>query len=108
MSVESPAEAGDDSFLLLDAHFVAAVWADTSPAGVMPQHRAKAKSVSVVLLLLGVPLLWLVPLGGALLLATASLGLTIAWEVRPGGPLAAPSITTITASQPLTSPSTGH
>jgi hypothetical protein len=36
--------------------------------------------ISLVLLLLGAGLLWPVPLGGALLLVTASVGLAIGWE----------------------------
>jgi hypothetical protein len=77
----------------------------------MPQHPDKAKSVSVAMLLLGVALLWLVPLGGALLLGTAGLGLTIFWRGQPGESPVEHSITTsatTTASQPLTSSSTGH
>jgi hypothetical protein len=36
--------------------------------------------ISLVMLLLGAALVWLVPLGGALLLVTAGLGLAISWE----------------------------
>ncbi|MGH9041874.1 MAG: hypothetical protein ACRDZ3_16770 [Acidimicrobiia bacterium] len=43
---------------------------------------------SLILLALGVLLLWPVPLGGALLLVTASIGLAIAFEsdMAPAGP----------------------
>jgi hypothetical protein len=37
----------------------------------------KAKAMSLAMLLIGVVLLWPVPLGGALCLATAGLGLTM-------------------------------
>ena len=38
--------------------------------------------ISLALLLLGASLLWLVPLGGALLLVTAGVGLAISWEAQ--------------------------
>ena len=60
----------------------------------MSQHPDKAKSVSMAMLFLGVALLWLVPLGGALLLGAAGLGLTIFWQAQPGGLPVEPSITT--------------
>jgi hypothetical protein len=111
VSVEFPDVGPGDSFPLPDADFLAAAWLDTSPAGVTPQHPDKAKSVSVAMLRLGIALLWLVPLGGALLLGTAGLGLTVLWQAQPGGPPVEPSVTTsvtTTASQPLASSSTGH
>ena len=36
--------------------------------------------ISLLMLLLGASLLWAVPLGGALLLVTAAVGLAICWE----------------------------
>ena len=111
VSVESLVVGRGSSFPLPDADFFAADWWDTPPAGVIPKRPEKAKRVPVVMLLLGVALLWVVPLGGALLLATAGLGLTLLCEAQPGGPSAAPLITTsaaTTASQPLTSSSTDH
>ena len=36
--------------------------------------------ISLLMLLLGATLLWAVPLGGALLLVTAAVGLAICWE----------------------------
>ena len=45
---------------------------------VIPLRADKAKTVSVAMLVIGVILLWPVPLGGALCLATAGLGLTMA------------------------------
>jgi hypothetical protein len=87
VSIDSPDVGPGSSFPLPDADFVAAAWLDTSPAGMTPQHPDKAKSVSVTLLLLGIALLWLVPLGGALLLGTAGLGPTLFWQAQPGGPL---------------------
>ena len=56
--------------------------------------------VSVAMLLVGLALLWLVPLGGALLLVAAGMGLAIAWEADMAGDaplLPAPAITAITA-----------
>lgn len=50
-----------------------------SPANpVIPLRADKAKAVSMAMLVIGVILLWPVPLGGALCLATAGLGLTMA------------------------------
>lgn len=43
-----------------------------------PLRADKAKAVSVAMLVIGVVLLWPVPLGGALCLATAGLGLSLA------------------------------
>lgn len=48
------------------------------------QRRLQNK-ISMVMLLLGVALLWPVPLGGALLLVTAAIGLAIAWEADMAG-----------------------
>ena len=48
-------------------------------------------------LLLGVALLWALPLGGALLMVTASFGLVIAWEGSEAVP-------TATLLSPLTAP----
>ncbi|MDQ1492003.1 MAG: hypothetical protein QOJ23_4517 [Actinomycetota bacterium] len=54
-----------------------------SPAEpVIPLRADKAKAVSVAMLVIGVILLWPVPLGGALCLATAGLGLTMAEDTR--------------------------
>lgn len=36
--------------------------------------------IALVMLAVGVVLLWVVPLGGALVLVTAAMGLAIAWE----------------------------
>jgi hypothetical protein len=82
----SPVVGRVSSVPLPDADHVATAWADTSSAGVIPLSPDKAKSVSVAMLFLGVVLLWLVPLGGAFLLSTAGLGLTIFWEPQPGDP----------------------
>jgi hypothetical protein len=49
---------------------------------VIPLRADKAKAVSVAMLVIGVILLWPVPLGGALCLATAGLGLTMAEDTR--------------------------
>lgn len=51
----------------------------SSPAGPIPQ-LGRARRVSVVAMVVGVALLWVVPLGGALLVASAGLGLAIGWE----------------------------
>jgi hypothetical protein len=49
---------------------------------VIPLRADKAKAVSVAMLVIGVILLWPVPLGGALCLATAGLGLPMAEDTR--------------------------
>ena len=46
---------------------------------------------SIVLLVLGLLLLWPVPLGGALLLVTASVGLAITFESEMAPPHMAPA-----------------
>jgi hypothetical protein len=48
----------------------------------IPPCADKAKAISVAMLLIGVVLLWPVPLGGALCLATAGLGLTMVESER--------------------------
>ena len=45
-----------------------------------------ANKVVMAMLLLGTGLLWFVPLGGALLLVTAAVGLAISWEADVGQP----------------------
>jgi hypothetical protein len=54
-----------------------------SPAKpVIPLRADMARAVSLAMLAIGVILLWPVPLGGALCLATAGLGLTMAESER--------------------------
>jgi hypothetical protein len=101
VSVESLIANRGSSFPLANADFFAADWWDTPPAGVIPKRPEKAKGVSVVMLLLGVALLWAVPLGGALLLATAALGLTLLCEAQPGGPSTAPPAADPVLHRPL-------
>ncbi|MDQ1518596.1 MAG: hypothetical protein QOE80_4426 [Actinomycetota bacterium] len=48
----------------------------------IPLRADKAKAVSVAMLVIGIILLWPVPLGGALCLATGGLGLTMAESER--------------------------
>lgn len=53
--------------------------------------HGRVHKVSVLLLVLGVALLWPVPLGGALLLVIAAIGLAIAWEADMAEPHLVPA-----------------
>ncbi|MDQ1568726.1 MAG: hypothetical protein QOF96_3606 [Actinomycetota bacterium] len=55
---------------------------ESARQGELPPGADKAKAISVAMLLIGVVLLWPVPLGGALCLATAGLGLTMVESER--------------------------
>ena len=69
------------------------------PVTVVPRSPGAAKGFSLAMLLLGVALLWLVPLGGALLLATAGVCLALSWEAEPGGyPASSSTDTTLAPS----------
>lgn len=92
--IEPSAVRPGNRFPLAGGDFVTGTWSDTSPAGEFPQRLDKAKTTSAAMLLLGVALLFFVPLGGALLLVTGGLGLAISSEAPMGGPATAPSITT--------------
>jgi hypothetical protein len=62
---------------LPDTDVVAAAWADRPPDEAIPLRPDQAKAVSGAMLALGVAMLLLVPLGGALFLAAGGLGLAI-------------------------------
>lgn len=90
---------------LFDADFFRATWHDPSPPAVAPRRLDQATTIAAAMLLLGVALLWFVPLGGALLLVTAGLGLAISAEGSTGSG-AVPLVVTnpiTTTSRPLTS-----
>lgn len=55
--------------------------AETSPVGVAPQP-GMGKKMSAAMLLLGLGLLWPVPLAGALVLVSAALGLAVSSEAE--------------------------
>lgn len=102
--VDHPPPGWSETFPLPDAAFVAATWPDAPPAGVGPAHPERARSASMAMLVLGVALLWPFPLGGALLLGSAGLGLTACWRATPGGipaPLPAPTGVDIEETRPL-------
>lgn len=102
--VDRPPPGWSETFPLPDAAFVAATWPDAPPAGVGPAHPERARSASLAMLVLGVALLWPFPLGGALLLGSAGLGLTACWRATPGGipaPLPAPTGVDVEETRPL-------
>jgi hypothetical protein len=70
-------------FPLPDIDVVAAAWSDRPPAGEFPPRPDRANAFSGVMLALGVALLLVVPLGGALFLVAGGLGLVISSEVQP-------------------------
>ena len=89
---------------LFDAAFLSATWHDSASLGAAPDRSDRATAVAATLLLLGIALLWFVPLGGALLLVTAGLGLALSAETSLAPHGAAPSLTkstSTTASWPL-------
>ena len=63
----------------------AAITADQSatwPDGLSPSRLKIHSRTSLIALLVGVGLLWPLPLGGAVLMVVASFGLVIAWETE--------------------------
>ena len=62
------------------AAFDAGVRSESAPVGVALQFPAAGKRISAAMSLLGVALLWPVPLAGALLLVAGGLGLAISSE----------------------------
>jgi hypothetical protein len=78
------------------AEGVTAAHAAPWSAGRFPRDRKRRDRASLIALLLGVGLLWPLPLGGALLMVAATFALVISWEeelddLRPPAPaLAAP------------------
>ncbi len=85
ISVEPPVLDTADRFPVLAADFVGAP-RPTSPGTMIGEHPGWAKTGLVAMLVLGLALLWFVPLGGALVLATAGVGLAVSWEAQAGGP----------------------
>ena len=74
---------------------------DAPPAGGVPTRPDKAKSVSGVMLAVGIVFLLFVPLGGALFLVAGGLGLAIASEAPVGDSSSAPSVTANAATTPI-------
>jgi hypothetical protein len=69
-------------FPLPDADAVTAAWSDHPSSGEFPPRRDKAKTLSRAMLVLGVALLLVVPLGGALFLVAGGLGLAISSDMN--------------------------
>ena len=80
--------AGDPTsrFPLPDIDVVAAAWSDRPPAGEFPPRPDTAKAFSGAMLALGIALLLVVPLGGALFLVAGGLGIAISSEGLPSSP----------------------
>ena len=70
-------------FPLPDIDVVAAAWSDRPPANEFPPRPDAAKAFSGAMLALGLALLLVIPLGGALFLVAGGLGLAISSEVQP-------------------------
>ena len=90
-SGESSGIPTGSTFPLPDADLVAAAWSDPPVAGVFPSRPDKAKALSGAMLAIGVALLLIVPLGGALFLVAGGLGLAIAAETPVSGSPSQPS-----------------
>ena len=84
--VESTAGNPSRGLPLFDADFLKATWYDPSTAGVSAPRQDKATTIAAAMLVLGAVLLFFVPLGGALLLVTGSLGLAVSVEASMDGP----------------------
>ena len=80
-SADSAAAGLGSSFPIPGADAMARAWSERSPeSDVSPQHPEKAQALSAALLVLGVGLVWFVPLGGALLFVSGCLGLATLWD----------------------------
>ena len=85
-SFEPPPVSAASTVPLPGADLVSAAWSNPQPGAGLPTRSDKAKTVSGVMLAIGIALLMFVPLGGALFLVAGGLGLTIASEAPVSPP----------------------